>query len=258
MEAIFHALFLYLRKRLAPRGCYTISMRHDKSLKGTLLIEGAALIRHLFWPSACVFCGALGELCCPSCLDDYMARFGGSTSRFGEPSFDLHYGAPYRGQAKDLVHRLKYRDEAVLGTLLGKALGRRFYSVLRGGTFVPLPLHEKSFRNYNQALLLARGMAVICEGSLWDCLFWKKKTEPQTGKNRAQRQRLSPESLGFAEIRENRNISSPLVLVDDVSTTGTTLKVAAEVLRKKGYTLSCGVVCCFTPPPGSFSVAEVR
>jgi predicted amidophosphoribosyltransferase len=38
--------------------------------------------------------------------------------------------------------------------------------------------------------------------------------------------------------------------VDDVTTTGTTLKVAAEVLEKEGYTVSRGLVCCYAPPGG--------
>lgn len=234
---------------------YTWPMKYSLSRVSGLFRGGTSLLIHLLWPCSCLFCGALGEVCCASCLDAYMARHGGQTSRFGDPPLDIAYGSLYRGRGRELVHRLKYRDEAVLGKLLGEALGRHFHALLEGGTFIPLPLHHKSPRSYNQALLLARGAARACGGSVWDCLFWKNETEPQTGKNRAQRQALSSEALGFSGIsRKKRPL--PLVLVDDVSTTGTTLKAAAGILGKQGYEVSLGVVCCFAPSGGDSSMTE--
>jgi predicted amidophosphoribosyltransferase len=173
-------------------------------------------------------------------------------------SLEIAYGSPHDGELRDLVHRLKYRQEARVGTILGEALGRRFSSLLQGAIFVPLPLHTKSPRNYNQALLLAQGAARVCGGRVWDCLYWQEDAAPQTGKNREERQKLSSEALGF--FRDSRNSpcsrrseeepDASLILVDDVTTTGTTLKVAAEVLEKEGYTVSRGVVCCYAPPGG--------
>ena len=218
-----------------------------------LLREILPLFRHLLWPSSCVFCGALGEICCVSCLDACFSRFGGVLSPGDtSSSLEIAYGSPHGGELRDLVHRLKYRHEATVGKILGEALGRRFRSLFRGAIFVPLPLHTKSSRSYNQALLLAQGVARACDGSVWDCLYWKEEAAPQTGKSRKERQSLSSDALVFfgdsRKPRENPN--APLVLVDDVTTTGTTLKVAAEVLEKEGYEASRGVVCCYAPSGG--------
>ncbi len=93
---------------------------------------------------------------------------------------------------------------------------------------------------------------------MWDCLYWQEDAAPQTVKNREERQQLSSQALGFFRHSRNSPYSRsseeepdlPLILVDDVTTTGTTLKVAAEVLEKEGYTVSRGLVCCYAPPGG--------
>ncbi len=215
-----------------------------------LLEKLSPLVIHLLWPSSCVFCGALGEVCCASCLDAHFSRFGGLLSQENSSSsLEIAYGSLYGGEIRDLIHRLKYREERILGKHLGKALGRRFFPLLQGATFIPLPLHKGSFRSYNQALLLAQGASQVCGGSVWDCLYWKENAAPQTGKSREERQKLSSEALGFfGETQGDQD--APFVLVDDVSTTATTLRVAAELLEKEGYTVSRGLVCCYAPPGG--------
>lgn len=102
---------------------------------------------------------------------------------------------------------------------------------------------------------MAQGAARICQGRVWDCLYWKEEAAPQTGKSREERQKLSSEALGFFRDsshfrRPQEEPEVPLVLVDDVTTTGTTLRVAAEVLKKEGYTVSRGLVCCYAPSGG--------
>ena len=71
----------------------------------------------------------------------------------------------------------------------------------------------------------------------------------QTGHSRARRLELSQRSFSAQNEAEGRN----LLLIDDVTTTGTTLRRAAQALRHAGASAVYCAVCAHAPDPRSFS-----
>ncbi len=99
---------------------------------------------------------------------------------------------------------------------------------------VPVPLHPKRLqeRGYNQSELLAKALSQQM-GIPWkNCLQRVRNTPHQTGMNRAQR--LQNLDGAFALRRGYDVAGKRIILVDDVFTTGTTMRQCAKVLHQHG------------------------
>lgn len=144
----------------------------------------------------------------------------------------------YEGTLMALLHRFKYREESSLAGPLGDLLAAGDYPGFRIGDadlVVPVPLHRRRLRErgFNQSLLLARavgrrhGIPVEARS-----LRRAVATEPQVSLGRNERERNVRGVFAVedgARIRDKR-----ILLVDDVYTTGSTLKECARVLLKAG------------------------
>jgi predicted amidophosphoribosyltransferase len=69
--------------------------------------------------------------------------------------------------------------------------------------------------------------------------------ERQTGKTRTRRQQLDRRSFSAT----TRSLGRHVLLVDDVTTTGTTIRLAAEALLRAGAEAVYGAVLAHTPDP---------
>jgi predicted amidophosphoribosyltransferase len=102
---------------------------------------------------------------------------------------------------------------------------------------VPLHRQRLALRGYNQAALLARELAqnlgLVCEPRL---LVRTRETERQVGKSRALR--LTNASGAFEVYKRGR---ARVVLVDDVITTGSTVRACAQALTEAGIELAAVV-----------------
>lgn len=148
----------------------------------------------------------------------------------------------YEGPARELVARLKYRnDRAALGWLADNMA-----SLLRPPagvvvTWMPTTDRRRRRRGFDQAELLARAVArrwrVPAVG-----LLHRHGAVAQTGRTRAERRE------GFT-VETRRRLTDParIVLVDDVVTTGTTLRCGALSLRSAGAVWIAGLTAARTP-----------
>lgn len=152
----------------------------------------------------------------------------------------------HRGLAKRLVHRFKYEGHRVLGRQMGQALARNMTLPAEVDVIVPVPLHRKSDRPYNQALELARGMSEIWEIPVANVLRWAMEGKRQVEKTARERKELPINALVFSGSPAGL-CGKKALLVDDVSTTGTTLKRSAEVLHRTGVKVPGAVVWTLVP-----------
>jgi len=152
----------------------------------------------------------------------------------------------YKGGVKKLVYVFKYppylKDlRTQLGELLYEGLIQKenFFSLLEEQSlFVPIPLHAEKFRKrgYNQSLLLAEDLAKKFGIEMRDCLQRVKKTKTQVGLTKEEREKniAGAFSLKSHEMMLSQKYHN-VFLIDDVVTSGSTLREAAKVLKKAGY-----------------------
>jgi ComF family protein len=155
------------------------------------------------------------------------------------------------GPVQALVHALKYGDGADIGLRLGKELGRQLPgrglpADIRG--IVPVPLHrvKERERGYNQSVYLARGISrEIGAPVLANTVMRVRYTDSQTTLTIEQRRDNVAEA--FSVRRRGRRVlnGGVVILVDDVITTGSTVRSCAAALRGAGvdavYACSIGL-----------------
>lgn len=221
------------------------------------------------FPISCLRCGAPHDYLCVACRKTFPHRLRqrcplcrkAATPR-GETCFactdpreldGLFAASHYRARiVADSIHTCKYRFIAALAAPLGEILAERLREadIPLPDICIPVPLHPRRlrFRGFNQSALLA----AVCIQALApgldipvveNCLKRTRYTKPQM-KTRSREERLSNLSNAFA-VAEG---SSPSIrgksvwLIDDVATTGTTLRECARVLKKAGARSVFGVV----------------
>lgn len=138
------------------------------------------------------------------------------------------------GLLQQLIHQLKYENKPEIGLELGKMYGSLLKDTAPYNTvdyIIPVPLHpkKKHLRGYNQAAMIAKGLAVSMEKK-WssDYLIRTDNTETQTKKSRLDRFANVENAFGIGD--KNAIAGKHLLLVDDVITTGATLEACAQTL----------------------------
>ncbi|MEW6349929.1 MAG: ComF family protein [Thermodesulfobacteriota bacterium] len=148
------------------------------------------------------------------------------------------FSVVYAGLVKEGVARFKYNGRLHLRRSLSELLLEGFgarYSPMDFDFVVPVPVHWKKLRTrgFNPALLLASDLASRIRLPLHRRVLLKTRhTKAQVGLSRAERIRNLAGSFGVSDARQVSG--RRILLVDDVSTTGTTIREAATVLTSAG------------------------
>jgi ComF family protein len=133
------------------------------------------------------------------------------------------------------MHRLKYQGDLALGEALAQnlvALFRNLAWQVDLVTAVPLGVARRKERGYNQAALLAFPLALAC-GIPYRAKALQKvrQTRTQVGLNVAQRY----QNVEGAFRAERTVVAEKRVLVvDDVTTSGATIRVCSSALLEAG------------------------
>jgi ComF family protein len=215
----------------------------------------------LLLPPTCPGCGSAvadGTALCARCW---------SAMRFIEPPLCAIYGTPftqdlgagivsaeamadpppfrrarsavaYGDVARRLVHQLKYHDRPHVAEAMATAMLRAGASLLLDSTLiVPVPLYRWRLwqRQFNQAALLAAGIARRA-GIPHDPLALQRirPTGSQVGLSRSQRKENVQGAFRVAEAARARIAGRDIILVDDVYTSGATVKAATRALLRGG------------------------
>lgn len=144
---------------------------------------------------------------------------------------------PYSGALRDCVVALKYqgRHRAAARLALRMVEEARCRSVLSGADcLVPVPLHpaRERERGFNQSALLADALGRLGAVPRRPALVRTRRTRSQTDLS-ARERRLNVRDA-FAPARGHEVRGAVVVLVDDVTTTGATIRECATVLRGMG------------------------
>lgn len=210
----------------------------------------------MFFDGECLLCdrpaGRSGI--CPDC----RAGLGPAPPLGPPPGLDACRAlTAYRATGRALVHRVKFHGRhGVIAAAAGLLAAEVHTDAVEVVTWAPTTPARRRRRGYDQAELLARALARDLGVPARRCL--RRLPGPaQTGRQRSERllgPRFDPHR-GIRQAVAGRRVA----LVDDVVTTGATLRRATEVLRSHGAVAVVGVVLARTPdaasrPAGSATV----
>ncbi len=143
---------------------------------------------------------------------------------------------PYQSLSRELVHQLKYQGRLAAATVLGELLAERLQ--WRGGPWpdliVPVPLHPRRLRSrgFNQATEVARVLAKQIGTGVDVSLCQRvRNTVPQTMIVGAGGRRRNLEKA--FRVREELG-GLDAAIVDDVVTTGATVRELAREMKRAG------------------------
>ena len=139
------------------------------------------------------------------------------------------------GLIQDAIHHLKYRNLRAPAPELAGILSRYLQThPLPGDSLLPVPLHPRRLRRrgYNQALLLARELGKLRGLEVNDGLLKRIKDNSPQAEATNLEQRLLNVAGSFA--CRGDAAGAKIILIDDVSTTGSTLSACAEALKRAG------------------------
>ena len=111
---------------------------------------------------------------------------------------------------------------------------------------VPLTIHKKRNRGYNQAEVMANELASVLPMALAvDCLIKIKETPSQVGLSLEQRQK-NIQGV-FLVKNPTRVAGQKIFLIDDVFTTGATMQECAKTLKAAGAQSVWGITLAREP-----------
>jgi ComF family protein len=199
--------------------------------------------------AGCTWCGRpIPEVGapCPYCLGEGIAHYD-RVIRLGTFSDPL----------KHLIHQMKYhRRWGLAESLVDRLLAQeRVKGVLtETDVIVPVPLHRlrQVVRGYNQAEVMAKRLARACRVRVRRPVVRLRATESQTEMTSAQAREDNLRNA-FGLVNPKGVTGKHVLVVDDVMTTGATLRAVARALRPaKPVSLSALVIAVADPKNRDF------
>ncbi|MEP1125222.1 MAG: phosphoribosyltransferase family protein [Ilumatobacter sp.] len=204
----------------------------------------------MIFETRCAGCDKPGSAICTTC------RF----ALVGPPPRDQAHGViaavPFTGRARSIVLGMKYRNRRAVGRhLAGLIVNRLVAQHAHHGidvvTWAPTSARRRRERGFDQGELLARSVArqlgVPCRR-----LLERDASPSQTGRSRAERLDDAPRFDARPGID-----GAQVLVVDDVVTTGSTLRSAAAALEERGAVTRLATVAS-TPDSRSATVLAFR
>jgi competence protein ComFC len=204
----------------------------------------------LLFPPVCGGCGKVGYRWCDECQKRVQVLSGTLCDVCGLPQDEegvcdacnvdrplfraLRAWAVFEDPVRKALHRLKYRRDVALGDALNSHM-IRFVKGLNWPVdmIVPIPLGRQRYkeRGYNQVGMIAKPMALALDIEFAPkALIRCKETHSQVGLSKQERKENVFGAFQVAMGVYGKNI----LLLDDVSTTGSTLSSSAEALLASG------------------------
>lgn len=204
----------------------------------------------LIYRKKCYFCGKskYSIKMCPSCYE--KLEFSDRIANRIVDGVDVYCAGIYTKELQKLIRGLKYHKQRDLAYFQAKFMYEYFSNLdnLKNKDFelIPVPLHQNRMkkRKYNH-------MELVCEEfsklSGFECNFELikriKDTKPQYRLSRVQRlKNLS----GAFEVNKDKISGKPLLILDDICTTGSTFEEMIKALKNAGVK---NIVCFATSTP---------
>ncbi|MDP9846435.1 ComF family protein [Streptosporangium lutulentum] len=215
----------------------------------------------LVLPPRCAGCDAPGALVCPRCTAELHGEPARRTPVPSPPGLpECWSAAEYVGATRRAIIAYKERGRTALVRPLAGALALAVAAAAgeRPVTLVPVPSARSALRRrgHDPVTRLADLAAGCLRAAGWPAtverpLVQRRRVADQAGLSSPQRAANLSWAFTVASGRngpvlDHRSVSGPIVLVDDIVTTGATLAEAARALREAGVPVALAATVAAT------------
>lgn len=204
------------------------------------------------FPRSCVGCGTFGTyLCnacyktirffkhplCPGCMKAIHPLGVHTTCTKGIYLDGLVAVSAHKGVIHELISQIKYKGHFDMVDELARIGAKTLYQYFHDKhirALIPVPLHRGKLyeREFNQSEILSKKLSTyLSVPTATNVLYKRKATQAQATLSKQERHK-NLQDVFFCKKRLRKGTT--LLLIDDVSTTGTTLNECARALKQSG------------------------
>ena len=200
-------------------------------------------LSQIVFPTRCYGCNALGVSICTSCRREWIPHY----YRTHIDALNVHSAMLYTPTASKIIlaakeNGLQGADDllitAIIHVLNNARLDRGYF------TLVPIPSNKQSQRRRGRRFIvdLTQTISQTTGIGISDCLQVSRQVSDQSGLTKAER---ILNMQGAFSLKPGVILRGDAILIDDVVTTGATLREAARALNSQGF-LAFGSVSAVT------------
>ena len=208
-------------------------------------------LSEIIFPSRCLGCRNLGIKICSQCRASWHPHIYRTQITTEVNTFPVYSAVEYSSIAQRVLLSSKesglYGADQLISQALIHALNY-FYGEKGIADLVPVPSRKSATRRRGRNFLLihtyelAKNPRVLTR----PVLGHTRRVKDQTSLSARERQANLSGSLACIQIAERPNI--PVIIVDDVITTGATLREAGRALHAGGFTVIGAITACVAKP----------
>jgi predicted amidophosphoribosyltransferase len=208
-------------------------------------------LSELIFPSRCLGCRQLGIGICSQCRASWHPHIYRTSIAADCVSFPVYSSVAYSLVAQKVL--LGAKESALLDAdrLILQALSHSlnyFYNEVGIADLVPIPSRKTNTRKRGRNFILEQTNAIARSPHVQvrAILSHSRKVKDQSTLNSRSRERNLSQSMKCANLEDSSNI--PVILIDDLVTSGATLREAGRALHSAGYTVIGAVTACVAKP----------
>ena len=208
-------------------------------------------LSELIFPSRCLGCRQLGIGICSQCRASWHPHIYRTSITADGFSFPVYSSVAYSLVAQKVLLGAKESALQDADRLIRQALSHSlayFYSEIGIADLVPIPSRKTNTRKRGRDFILEQTKALSRSPQVQvrAILSHSRKVKDQSTLNSRSREINLSQSMKCANLEDSSNI--PVILIDDLVTSGATLREAGRALHSAGYTVIGAVTACVAKP----------
>ncbi len=214
-------------------------------------MKALASLSDLIFPSRCLGCLNLGIRICSLCRVSWHPHIYRTALRSDSNSFQVYSSVQYSQVARRVLLGAKEDALKDADELIAQALAHSLsylYSEVGIADLVPIPSRKSAVRKRGRDFILDQTLSLSQSPrvSIRTELRHLRRVKDQSTLTAAMREANLQDSLICAN--SARGMKIPVIIVDDLVTTGATLREAARALSEGGYQVIGAVTACVAKP----------
>lgn len=192
-------------------------------------------ILKIIFPTSCTMCGKIyNKWICPKCY--ILLKRNLKFTTINEKNYTLYYMCFYEGAMRKLLLSFKFKEKAYIGNLFVELLtkNRKFTEKIKEyDCIISVPMYKKNKarRGYNQTEVIADQLEKTLKiKHLKKCLIKIKQNQRQS--TLTEKQRIENVKNVYKLENKNEIYNKKILLLDDIYTTGSTVKACVDELKE--------------------------